>query len=254
MFRNLYADTRNVLFSRGFHTGILAVIVYQLFYLVCVSLIYFFLKDTVAAEDVAFVFPSMAAFLVTASTLYLTDREFSDGCIRNKLISGVKRSDAFLSAVCTGMMQGAIYAFVAAVLSTVVAVMFTGGFVTFSVNEIADYWLILTLACMAVGAFSTSLIMMLGGSKASYVVGLAIAFALKVYDTFILDKLYPEKGFCQLSGFKLLMYRFIDRFIPYSYFSTVPHYDMGSYVIGCAGMILISVVAGLLVFNRKQIK
>ena len=255
MFRNLYADTRSILLSRAFHLALRAIVVYQGFYFILMKCLYIFVVGTpMDADDISFIFFFLAAFLVTAATLFVTDREFSNGCIRNKIISGVKRSDAFLSAVCGGMLQGAIYTIFACIISAVFTLLFTAGFIAYSVPEVADYWLITIMACMAIGAFSTALVMMLGGNKLCYVIGLLLAFVMKVWDTFILDKLYPEKGSCTLTGAKLAVYSFVDKYIPYSYMMTRPHYGMSSYVIGCSAMIILSVVIGLIVFNKKELK
>ena len=82
MFRNLYADTRNILFSRGFRSGLLVIFLYQLLFFIAMKFLYsVFLKGTMDADSVAFSFPSLAAFLVTAATLFISDREFSNGCI-----------------------------------------------------------------------------------------------------------------------------------------------------------------------------
>jgi hypothetical protein len=254
MFRNLYADTRNIILCRAFRIALGVIAVYQIFHFIIFKALYvFFLKTAMDADTVAFTFPSIAAFLVTAATLFISDREFSNGCIRNKMISGVKRTDAFLSAVFGGMLQGAIYSFFAFCISTIMSLAFTAGFMDYSIPEFANYWLVTTMACMAIGAFSTSMVMSFGGSKLSYVIGLLLAFVLKVTDTFVLDKLYPEKGYCQLTGTKLMVYRFIDRFIPYSYLMERPHYDFASYVIGCGGLVIISTVVGLIIFNNKEL-
>ena len=151
------------------------------------------------------------------------------------------------------MLQGVLLSIVAFVSSMAVLPMFTEGFMNYTIPEIEDYWLLITLSCMSVGAFSTALIMIFGGSKISYVAGLAIAFVMKVLDTYVLDKLYPEKGNCTLTGAKLFLFKFIDRFIPYSYFSMEPHWDTLSYLVGCLGLILISTAVGLFVFDKKEI-
>nr|WP_297708930.1 hypothetical protein [uncultured Butyrivibrio sp.] len=255
MFRNLYADIRSILLSRAFHLALIIIAAYQVLYFAFIKVIYLFVGvSEIDADDIAFVFVSVAAFLVTAATLFITDREFSSGCIRNKLISGVKRRDAFLSAVCGGMLQGALYTAFACLISIPFIGLFSVGFINFSIQEVADYWLIVVMTCMAIGAFSTALVMILGGSKLSYVIGLLIAFVMKVWDTVILDKLYPEKGFCKLTGAKLAVYSFVDKYIPYSYLMIRPHYEMRFYVTGCAAMIVISVVIGLIVFSKRELK
>ncbi len=255
MFRNLYADTRSILLSRAFRLALRAIAIYQVLYFILMKCLYVFVVGTALdADDISFVFTGIAAFLVTAATLFITDREFSNGCIRNKLISGVKRTDAFLSAVCGGMLQGALYTIFACLISGIFTKLFTVGYIAYSVPEVADYWLITIMTCMAIGAFSTALVMMFGGNKICYVIGLLLAFVMKVWDTFILDKLYPEKGSCTLTGAKLAVYSFVDKYIPYSYLMTRPHYGMSCYVIGCFSMVIISVVIGLIVFNRREIK
>lgn len=254
MFRNLYADTRKIFFSRGFSGGISAILVYQLLGSLLLWLLTVLLVEgQMASEDIAFSFTTIAAFVVTASTLFVNQGDFEDGCIRNKLISGVKRSDAFLSAVISGMLQGVLLSFVAFVASMITLPIFSKGFMNYTIPEVADYWLIITMSCMAIGAFSTAVIMIFGGSKISYVVGLAIAFVMRVLDTYVLDKLYPEKGHCTLTGAKLVLFKFIDRFIPYSYLSMEPHWDTISYIVGCGGLILISTLVGLFVFSKKEI-
>lgn len=255
MFRNLYADTRKIFYSRGFYVGIIAILVYQIFSsLIIWALTVFLIEGQLSSDEIAFSYPQIAAFVVTVSTLLVIQGDFEDGCIRNKLISGVRRTDAFLSAIISGMLQGVLLSFVAFISSMMILPILSEGFMNYTVSEIADYWLIITLSCMAIGAFSTTLIMIFGGSKLSYVAGLAIAFVLKTLDAHVLDKLYPEKGNCMLTGAKLELYKFIDRFIPYSYFSIEPHWDSISYLAGCTGLILLSVITGLLVFNQKEIR
>ncbi len=255
MFRNLYADTRKIFFSRGFYAVVLIIFFYQLFAsLFDWALTVFLTKGQVASDEIAFMYHSIAAFVVTVSTLLITQRDFEDGCIRNNLISGIKRSDAFISAIVCGMLQGVLLTLVAFVSSMMVLPVLSKGFMDYSIPEVANYWLVITLASMSIGAFSTALIMMMGGKKISYVMGLAVAFLLNILDTNVLDKLYPDKGNCMLTGAKLELYKFIDRFIPYSYLSVEPHWDSASYIIGSTGLILISVVIGLLVFTKKEIR
>ena len=67
MFRNLYADTRNIILCRAFRIALGVIAVYQIFHFIIFKALYvFFLKTTMDADTVAFTFPSIAAFLVTA--------------------------------------------------------------------------------------------------------------------------------------------------------------------------------------------
>ena len=255
MFRNLYADTRSILLNRGFRFALAAIVSWQLLFLLFVWLIQtLFFKEALTAEDVGFSFSSVAVFLVTGSSLYISGDAFSSGCIRNKIISGARRTELFLSAVCGGMFQGVMYSMLACVVSVMVSLLFTAGYMSYSIPEIAEYWIVITMACAAIGAFSTALVMSLGGNQLSYIIGFALAFLLNVVSARIVDKLYPADGLCALTGTKLAVYSFFDRFIPYFYFTATPHYGMGNYVSGCAGLILTSLAAGWIVFRKKELK
>ena len=123
-----------------------------------------------------------------------------------------------------------------------------------TVAELADYWLINTMACVAIAVFSTMLIMILGGKKISYIVGIALAVGFNIFNMEVNDKLYPTQGSCSLSGMKLAVYNFYDRFVPYSYLSMRPHHSILIYLAGAAGMIAVSVIIGMFIFNNKEIQ
>ncbi|MCR5339488.1 MAG: ABC transporter permease [Lachnospiraceae bacterium] len=253
MLRILYSDIRKTILSQAFQGCMVANASYQLLTVIVMKVITeVFFHMNMAADDVAFCFATIAIFLVTASTL-ITVSEFADGTMRNKLISGAKRSEVFFSGLFTGMLQGFLLAASAFLLSTVCSLLLTTGFEGFTVSEMADFWIVITISCMAIGAFSTALIFCFGGAKISYVIGLAIAFGMKVFSMYLQDQLYPESGKCLLKGAKLVSFRFIDRFVPYSYLSMRPHWDFGSYFAGTIGLVAISAVIGAAVFQRKEL-
>ena len=255
MLRNLYADTRSILINRSFRIGLAAVVAYQVLFFLIIWLIQtVLLKEALRAEDIGFSFSMVAAFLVTGSALYISGNEFSYGCIRNKVISGVGRTDIFLSAVCGGIFQGVMYSMLACVSSVAATSLFTGGYMSYSIPEIAEYWIVITMTCASIGAFSTALVITFGGGKISYGIGFSLVFLMNIISARIVDKLYPNDGLCGLTGTKLTAYTFFDRFVPYSYFTATPHYDMGSYAVGCAGLVLISTAIGLIVFKNKELR
>ncbi len=254
MFRILYSDIRKIFTHWGFKVCLLVNVIYHLFNVIVLKLVsHFAFGAGIDADSVAFTYAGMAAFLVTASTLLTTTSEYTDGCLRNKIISGVKRYEIILSAVIGGMLQGVVHSLVAAFTATVTDAIFTTGFDYYTVSEVADYWLVITIACMAIGAFSTALIMVLGGGRSAYVVGLTVVITLRVLSMRILDKLFPTSGDVVITGKTLSIYRFVDRFVPYLHLATRPHYGFESYLIGGFGLIFISTVISILIFNRKEI-
>ncbi len=254
MFRILYSDTRKIFSLTGFRICLIANLAYQLFsmiILVVISRLAFGMQ--MDADGVFFQYTGFAAILVTASTLFTTTCDFSDGFMRNKLISGVRRYEIMLSAVIGGLLQGFIHAAVSSIFAVVFTPIFCTGFTGYTISEAAEYWLIITLASMAIGVFSTVLIMVLGGGKASYVVGLVISISMSIFSLRVIDQLFPSKGNCSLTGIKLMVYRFFDRFVPYMYFASRPHYEFSDYLMGSLGLIILSTIIGILIFNRKEL-
>ncbi len=254
MLRILYSDLRRTLVNRLFIGCLGAGIAYQVGTAVLLKIIMWFaFKENVTGEDISFVYTSIGIFLVTVSTLIIVS-DFSEGTMRNKLISGAKRSDVFISTIITSAFMGMAQAATAFVTESILRLILGGELTSYTIPELADFWIILTLASVSIAVFSTSIIMMIGGKKIAYFVGLLLAFGFKVFSMDVIDKLYPESGNVTLKGFKLAFYTFYDRFVPYSYFSVRPHWDTGSYIIGCVGLMAISTVIGLLVFNKKELQ
>ena len=175
-------------------------------------------------------------------------------CIRNKLISGAGRDAVFLSASVTALLQALILSAVALAETVILSLIFTSGTGGMSIAGLADRWLVITLACMAIAVFSTMLIMLLGGNKSAYITGIAVAVCLNIFSLDVMEKLYPESGVCTLTGTKLQIYSFYDRFIPYAYPAYPPHHGMLTYLAGAAGTIALSLIIGLVLFNRKEIQ
>ena len=255
MFKVLYADTRKLFYQKGLREGLAGVSLYIIGYVVLIKLVLFFVGGELYADEIHSAYAGLAVFLISGCTLVSTVSDYSDGCIRNKIISGAGRPAVFLSALITGGTQAVLLSAAAFVESHILSGIFTkGGLMTMTVAELADYWLIITMACVAVAVFSTMLIMILGGNKISYVVGIALAVIFNIFNLEVSDKLYPTQGSCTLSGSKLLLYRFYDCFVPYSYLSMRPHHSTFIYLAGAAGMIALSVIIGMLIFNNKEIQ
>ncbi|MCR5249878.1 MAG: hypothetical protein K6E50_04665 [Lachnospiraceae bacterium] len=254
MLKVLYADARMMLYQKGMRQVILAVSTYLVLYSILLKIIGHYMGFAVTADDIIMLYSSYAALAVTASTLFTSIGDFSDGCIRNKLILGSGRATVFVSAEIVGALQAVLISAAAFAESGILALVLTkGGLYTMTIAELADMWLIDTLALMSIGVFSTALVMVLGGKKSSYAIGLVISLAAHIFSLEVNEKLYPTAGKCVLSGAKLFLYRFYDRFVPYSYLKMRPHHETWVYLAGVCGLILLSTLAGILIFRKKEI-
>lgn len=253
MLRLLYTDIRNILYSFGIKLCILACLVYLLGNVIISQIILHFFNATLYADEIIKVYPTISIFVVTAATLLIFIREYSDGIIKNKLCCGAKRTNIFISAEISSVIVAFIMSVINQISSLIVALIFTAGFNNITASEIACSFLDNIIASIAIAVFSTSLIMIMGGKNVSYVIGLGTAFVFKLISLEVLDKLYPDKGLCQLTGFKLSLYTFYDRFVPYAHTDGSPRWDMGSTLAGSLGLIIIAFTVGLMVFRKKEI-
>ena len=256
MLRVFYADLRNTLHNRGFLGCCFAMAGYMLFSAILLWVVlHIFLKDgALNGEDVLDSYDSLAGFVITGASLAVFSGDYTSGIVRNKIISGAKRRNIAISAITCGALIGALLCIIYVITGVVLVPFFTEGLRILRVSEAADAFLVFTLASMAVGAFSTMQVLVLGGSKVSYVVGLLTAFFLKIANIEVCEKLYPEKGLCTLQGAKLVLYRAFDRFVPYSHFSLMTRWKFTDYLIGSLSLIVISYFIGIVLFQKKEIK
>ncbi|MCR4584165.1 MAG: hypothetical protein K5686_00430 [Lachnospiraceae bacterium] len=256
MLRMFYADLRSTLRNKGFIECCAGVAVYMAGFVIILSLIMDMMKkgDRISAEEIMNAYSDMGILVVTAATIFVFNTDFADGIIRNKLICGVKRRGIAASSVTCGMIVGALISISAIVAGNLLVPFFSSGYISYTVSEALGSFLVFILSSMSVGAFATMLMMVLGGTKAVYVAGLAIAFGLRVFGMDVMEKLYPESGECLLSGSKLILYRAYDRFVPYAHFAFFRRWAMSDYIIGSAVCILISYLAAVLILERKEIR
>ncbi len=255
MFRIFHADIRKMIHDKGFRTCLMVNILYQFFSVLILKTInILYPKIVLYADAVAFNYGTISTFLIFASTLITTTSDYSDGCIRNKIISGASRVNIYLSWAACGLLHGLIHSVAACITSFLCNLIFFLKWDTYTAQEILYYWLIITLSCMALGLFSTTLVMILGGYKASYIVGLSIVIVMKIVSLEVLDKLYPENGICTLTGFKLCLYQFLEKYLPFFYPMMRPHYGLFTYMMGIGGITVISLILGLVIFKRKEIR
>ena len=180
MLRVLYADTRKLLFHGGLRECLLAVTGYLIASFLFIRLAAHFMGAEMYVYEIHESYSSFAIFLVTACTLMTTISDFTDGCIRNKLISGAGRTAVFLSAEISGVIQALLLSVTACVVSLLLSIPLSQGPVPMTAADIAQLWIVNTLACVAIAVFSTMLIMVLGGKKGAFMTGICIAIVMKI--------------------------------------------------------------------------
>lgn len=254
MLKMLYTDMRNILHNKGVKICMAACVVYLVGCIILSVILLKFFDASMYADEIVKLYPSVSIFVVTALTVTVYISEYTDGIIKNKLCSGAKRSSIFFAAELSSAFTTFCVTAMIQIVMLLVALVFSEGFLNMTASEVAFSYSELLVASMSIAIFSTSLIMIMGGKGASYVIGLGIAFAFKIIDMEVLDKLYPDYGICKLTGTKLKVYTFYDRFVPYAHCSGTPRWDMSSCVAGSLVLIIISLIIGLIAFKKKEIK
>lgn len=254
MLKILYTDIRNIFHCIGFHICTAVSIAYLIGNILFSFLILFFLNGKLYADQVLISYATISIFLVTAATLLVFSKEYNDGIIKNKLVSGAKRSNIFLSSVITSAGMAFYLSVVNQITAILISLVFTQGIYNITPSEIAASFIELIIASVSIAVFSTAIVMMMGGTNLCYVVGLGLAFLFKLVSLEVMDKLYPEKGLCSLTGTKLALYTFYDKYVPYAHCDGTPRWSLVYTALGSLGLILISVVSGLIVFGKKEIK
>ena len=256
MLRVLYSDMRASLINKGIRllAGVFAI--YLIGYVVLMKILLYAIAGGAGlnADDIITVYNETSIFVITAATLIIYVNEFMNGTIRNKLCSGAKRNEIFLAAIINSAFMATILAIMCQTLEIILSFIFTDGLYSLTLADAAYSLSETTISGIAIAIFSTSLIMMMGGTNASYVVGLGIALLFKLFGISVQQKLYPEKGFVSIKGAKLAIYTFYDRFVPYAHCSGTPRWTVTDTLMGSAGLILLAVAAGLIVFNKKELK
>lgn len=254
MLKMLYTDMRNILHNKGVKVCGFACLAYLIGNLLISIILLKVFDATLYADEIVKLYPSISVFVITAMTLTVYISEFTDGIIKNKMCSGAKRSSIFLAAEISSAFMAFILTSIIQIVMLLVALIFSEGFYNLTAAEVAFSYSELLVASTSIAIFSTSLIMIMGGKNISYVIGLGIAFVFRIIDMEVLDKLYPDYGICQLTGTKLKLYTFYDKYVPYAHCSGTPRWGMSSCVIGSVALIVISLIIGMIAFEKKEIK
>lgn len=179
--------------------------------------------------------------------------EAGEGIIRNKIISGKRRHEILLS-YCIVNAFPAIILRIVTMISTTLAGLFSSAGLQVRTADLIRYAWVSTLAEIAVSVLYTVLFLCFCTSKAAVTLPACTAIAMKLAMTLIADALYPDSGIPKVSGTTLKVYEAFDRYSAFSHLTGGLRWDNLSYLTGNVALIAVSLLAGILVFSRKDLK
>ena len=197
--------------------------------------------------------PTIMPVLIGVYVIISENREFSEGTIRNKLVSGSKRGDILTAAVLSQVMCMVAAATVFVLFSLASGRILFGDF-GITMNDIIALSVVYLLASAALTVFYTGIQFIIGNSRSVIVISLVIALANQTIAGELFRKLYPESGECSLSGIRFSMLSIYDRFIPFAYFTGPVRYDMWIYVVGAVLFSTMSFAVSSIIFERTDIR
>ena len=254
MTRILYSDLHRILKGRTVKAGMALIFGYTLFLTLFLKLVLYSIDAKLTSDDVLTAFPESAPFFIAASVLYIFLGDFSNGTIRNKIMCGVQKKTVAASAIILGSLVSVFFVIFSQVSGMLLAKVFTDGYETMTATEIGEFCLRNIIASSAAGSFITMILMVLGGTKLAYVAGLVITFFFRIATAEVLDKLYPESGTCLLEGTKLKLYTLYDQYCPYAHFTGLNYHDLTKCLIGCIILTAISLLTGMIVYEKREFK
>ena len=249
------ADLRRLFKSKAFY-GICLLAPAVLVLLECLSYVFMKLlgfESTVYADTILPAIEMRYGALIPALFVgCFAGHETVTGCIRNKIISGNSKISCFISssvtsAVASVIAQASIY------FSSEIFGVILGEGLTFD-HELLSYTFIRLGASIVLAVFFVALTYFFACNNGAYIAGGALSGAMVIFGLEILTKLYPEDGVIKITGAKLAVYSFIDKYVPFSYFSAPVLREPEIYITGLAGTLILAVSAGVIVYKRKELK
>ena len=192
-------------------------------------------------------------YLALLITYYL-HFEMEEGILRNKIISGKKRENIYLS-YCIMLSSIAVLMLLLSVCSTGLTVIFLG--YEFEADLIMKLFKMLglqILSSIAVCFIMVTVYFICGTSKAAIVIPGCIAIASRIGLLVVFDKLYPENGVCLLTGVKLWVFKFIEQYVPFSFLAVAPRISIIKGACGCVLFICLSAFVGVVAIKNVDLK
>ncbi len=249
------ADLRRLVKSKAFY-GICILVPTVLVLLECLSYVF---MDILGFESVVYADSVLSAIEMRYGALIpalfvgcFAGHETVTGCIRNKIISGNSKNSCFVSS-CVASVVASIVAQAVMYISCEIFGAILGEGLIFN-TELLHYTLIRLGASFVLSIFFVALTYIFACNNGAYVAGGALSGAMVIFGLDILTKLYPDDGVVKITGAKLAVYSFIDKYVPFSYFSVPVLREPKIYITGLAGTLILSVLLGAVVYNRKELK
>ena len=197
--------------------------------------------------------PGTAAIAIAVFVTAFVMKEFTDGAVRNKLSSGAKRIDIYFSSVLTMIVATIAIQAVSIVSLLISGNVFLAGFVT-PLTDILQINVVYLIAAISLTIFDVTLVFIFAGNNASLFTAPFIAVAMKFVAMMVLEDLYPESGEVLISGTRLAVFGFIDKYIPYMHLIDFPRFNWSAYIIGGAVLSAVSLILGIVIFEKKDLK
>lgn len=198
-------------------------------------------------------YPGFAALVLSCFVSSFMTGDFLDGTIRNQIVIGTKRVHIYLSAcVLSGCVALFFQLFYTAV-SVIMTYILMDGFMI-SGFEIVKVTLLYCLAGVSLSIFFTTLVFIFCTSRISILISPGLATAVMVLSMIVMDKLYPSTGTCLLTGMRFKIYTFLDEYVPFFHLLNFPRWAMKDYLIGNISLMGISLLIGILVFRKIDLK
>lgn len=230
-------------------------------------------------DDAYFVFPALVGFLSALVCVFLIGPEYSDGAIRNKLVTGHRRRDVYLSNLLLSCLAALVMCFAAVVPALALGLSLLGPFQMGAVRAAACTVGIVALS-LAFASVFTLLAMLVDNRTVSSVLALILTLVLLMIGSYLYNRLDAP---ATIRGYELSvdgelvdtgvlpnpdyipegpvreLCEFLDIFLPGGQTAHYCDMDMsadrvGAMIASDAAILLITTALGLVLFRRKDLK
>ena len=224
-----------------------------------------------------FIFPALVGFLSALVCAFFIGPEYGDGAMRNKIVTGCKRRDVYLSNLLLSCLASLVMCLAAIVPALSLGLPLLGGFRMGAQRAAFTTLGILALA-LAYAAIFTLLVMLIDNRTVSSVAALVLALLFLVAGTYFYNKLNAPPT---VQGYELSIngelveteptpnpayvpegpvrevYEFLDTFLPGG--QSIHYCDLSAdhvedMIVCDAVIFLLTTAAGLALFRRKDLK
>lgn len=282
MRKLLHANANRVLISRVFWIEMTVWVVYCLGYQLdsyCRSMEYSFPLQEIFQQTMFSFTTLMGVFFAIFVSLYI-GTEYNDGTIRNKLIVGQTRNSIYLSNYIACTAAGIVHTTVAAAVFLSIGVLVFGK-PELGAGQFLQILAIILFLCMSYASVYTFISMLCGSKAHASIINILAAFGMLFAGALLSSRLLAPKmiadyGYVDgalamkgqtpnpnyLSGTKRTVYQLLMDFIPGGQNIQLSQNSLMSMLLEhpvqlccySAAITVIFTLAGMLIFNRKDIK